>query len=128
MRKNLIFFMLISLSNAFNIKSIQDTLPNQEKNVTKGATHIDMSLGDVGRGEVIFLKYIKPLCSISNYKFAIVHTQDEWEDIVEAGKFKEEIFKICPKLKKIYRDEWSADLYQYIYHYAIDSGNVPSNF
>ena len=78
------------------------------------------------KGEKIFLRYIRFACN--NYKFAIFHTQDEWEDIAEAGKFKEEIFKICPKLKEIYRDEWSADLYQYIYHYAIDSGNVPSNF
>lgn len=85
-----------------------------------------MSLGDVTKGEKIFLRYIRFACN--NYKFAIFHTQDEWEDIAEAGKFKEEIFKICPKLKEIYRDEWSADLYQYIYHYAIDSGNVPSNF
>ncbi len=128
MIKNLIFFILISLSNALNIKSVQDTpsITQEERNLT--TTQIDMSLGDVNRGEIIFQKYIRFTCHISNYKFAIVHTQDEWEDIAEAGKFKEELFKICPKLKNIYKDEWSPDLYQFLYHYAIDSGNVPSNF
>jgi len=34
-------------------------------------------------------------------KFAILHTQQEWEEIAQAGKFKEEIFRICPKVKKM---------------------------
>ncbi len=127
MTKNLIFFILISLSNAYNIKSIKGTPSIQERNVTT-TTHIDMSLGDVTKGKIIFSKYIRFACGISNYEFAIVHTQDEWEDIAEAGKFKDEIFKICPKLKKIYKDEWSADLYQFLYNYAIDSGNIPLDF
>ncbi len=135
MKKNLIFFILISLSNAYDIKpytiikSINDTLTlkrliYQDKNITT-IKPIDMSIGDATKGKNIFEKYIKFYCGLTNDKFTIIHTQDEWEDIVQAGKFKEEILKLCPKLKKIYNDKWSPHLYQFAYEYASDSGNVP---
>ncbi len=34
-------------------------------------------------------------------KCAISHTQNEWEDIAQAGKFEEEIFRVCPKITEI---------------------------
>jgi hypothetical protein len=84
-----------------------------------------MSVGDATKGKEIFEKKIKFYCGISDNDFLLIHTQDEWEAIAQAGKFKEEIFKICPKLKRIYQDKWSANLYQFLYEYAIDSGNIP---
>jgi len=127
--KNLIYFILISLSNAydinlFTIKGIDDTLLTQESNKTT-INQLDMSMGDAIVGKNIFINKIRFYCGISNDEFAPTHTQDEWEAIAQAGKFKEEIFKICPKLKEIYKDIWSADLYQFVYEYASDSGNIP---
>jgi hypothetical protein len=84
-----------------------------------------MNMGDWREGKRIFETYLKLQCGLSNDKFTITHTQDEWEDIAQAGKFKDEMFKICPKLKRIYRDEWSPHLYQFAYEFASDSGNVP---
>jgi hypothetical protein len=123
--------MIISLSNAydtnlFTIKGINDTLTtifNQKSNqIIKKKT--DMSMGDAVKGKEIFVNRIKFYCDISDDEFLPIHTQDEWEAIVQAGKFKEEILEICPKLKDIYKDKWSADLYQFFYEYASDSGNI----
>ena len=123
--------MIISLSNAydtnlFTIKGINDTLTtifNQKSNqIIKKKT--DMSMGDAVKGKEIFVNRIKFYCDISDNEFLPIHTQDEWEAIVQAGKFKEEILEICPKLKDIYKDKWSADLYQFFYEYASDSGNI----
>jgi hypothetical protein len=119
LKKNLIFFILISLSNAYEIK------PYIIKSIIN--TQIDINIGDWTKGKEIFEKYLKYYCGLSNDKFTIIHTQDEWEDIVQAGKFREEILKICPKLKEIYKDEWSPHLYQFAYKYASDSGDIPYN-
>jgi len=122
--KILIYFILISLSNAYDInqlaiKSIDDTF----KTVLN---QTDMSTGDAMKGKEIFINKIKFYCDMSDYNLLLAYTQDEWEAIAQTGKFKEELFKICPKLKDIYKDKWSADLYQFVYEYASDSGNIPS--
>jgi hypothetical protein len=51
------------------------------------------------------------------------HTQDEWEEIQEAGKLNDEIKSICGKGTK---DKYLPHLYDFFYEYASDSGNVPS--
>jgi hypothetical protein len=112
LKKGIIFstLCLVSISNALNIKE-------------RG---IDLSLGDTKVGQSIFSRYIRFDCNISYIKFAIIHTQNEWEDIAQAGKFEEEIFRVCPKITKKYAREWTPHLYQFAYYYAIDSGNIPS--
>jgi len=131
--KSLIYFIIISLSNAYDInlatiKGIDDTFITvlNQKSYQTSIKHIDMSMGDATKGKEIFVNRIKFHCDISDDRFLPIHTQDEWEAIAQAGKFKEEILKICPKLKEIYKDKWSADLYQFVYEYASDSGNIPS--
>jgi hypothetical protein len=98
-------------------------MPITENNQTN-IKYFDMSMGDASKGKEIFIKKIRFYCGLSDYEFSPTHTQDEWEAIAQAGEFKEEIFKICPKLKKIYNDNWSANLYQFVYEYASDSGNI----
>jgi len=75
---------------------------------------------DINKGKKIYMKKLKAPCGFSGAKFAVKHTQDEWEKIKGAGKFRDEIIKICPKAKNI------NDLYDFSYEYASDSGNVPS--
>jgi hypothetical protein len=118
LKKNLIIFIIILISNAFNI-------PKEHILNNKDTPSIELSKGDTKRGQYIFSKYIRFDCNISYIKFAILHTQDEWEEIAQAGKFEEEIFKICPKIKTDYKSEWTPHLYQFAYEYAIDSGNIP---
>ncbi len=85
---------------------------------------------DVKKGQTIFLKKLKAPCvaaGINNgAKFAIKHTQDEWEEIKQAGKFADEIVKICPKASGKLKPKYENDVYDFSYEYASDSGKVPS--
>ena len=80
---------------------------------------------DVKKGQKLYLKKLKAPCGISGAKFAHKHTQDEWETIYEAGKFADEVKKICPKVKKV-KEKYVPHVYDFAYEYAKDSGNVPS--
>ena len=79
---------------------------------------------DVNKGKKIYMKKLKAACGFSGAKFAVKHTQDEWEKIKGAGKFQEEVQKICPGAKL--KDKYVNDVYDFAYEYASDSGNVPS--
>jgi len=81
---------------------------------------------DVNKGKKIYSKKLKGACGFTGAKFTASHTQDEWEEFKEAGKFGDEIKKLCPKAAKGYKDKWTNDLYDFAYEYASDSGNVPS--
>lgn len=79
---------------------------------------------DAEKGKKIYMKKLKGACGFSGAKFAAKHTQDEWEAINTAGKFGEEVTKICPKAKL--DSKFEKDVYDFAYEYASDSGNVPS--
>jgi len=79
---------------------------------------------DVKKGQKMYLKKLKAKCGFSGAKFAHKHTQDEWENIKEAGKFGAEVVKICPTSKL--KSKYENDIYDFSYEYAKDSGNIPS--
>ncbi|HIQ46851.1 MAG TPA: cytochrome C [Sulfurovum sp.] len=79
---------------------------------------------DVKKGQKIYLKKLKARCGFSGAKFAHKHTQDEWEAINEAGKFAAEVKKLCPKAT--IKAKYVPHVYDFVYEYAKDSGNVPS--
>jgi hypothetical protein len=79
---------------------------------------------DAAKGKKLYQKKLKAACGFTGAKFAAKHTQDEWEAIKGAGKFSEEVIKICPKAKM--KDKYVPSIYDFAYEYASDSGNVPS--
>ena len=79
----------------------------------------------VKKGQKIYLKKLKAPCNIGGATFAQKHTQDEWEAIYEAGKFGDEVKKLCPKIKK-FKPKYAPHVYDFVYEYASDSGNVPA--
>ncbi|AXH13838.1 cytochrome C [Malaciobacter mytili] len=82
---------------------------------------------DAVKGQKLFSKKLKNPCGMTGAKFAAQHSQDQWEEIKNAGKFEDEIIKICPKVKKGYvQESWMEHIYDFSYEYANDSGNVPS--
>ena len=82
---------------------------------------------DVKKGQKLYLKKLKAPCGFNGVKFAQSHTQDEWETIHEAGKFEDEIIKICPAVQKgDVKESWFEHIYDFAHEYANDSGNVPS--
>ncbi|BDY13615.1 cytochrome C [Hydrogenimonas cancrithermarum] len=85
---------------------------------------------DAAKGQKIYSKKVKNLCGFNGAKFAAKHSQDEWEELYEEGKFAEEMGKLCPKGAKIFTSgkfkKYLKDLYDFAYEYANDSGNVPA--
>jgi len=82
---------------------------------------------DITKGQKIFKKNFRKACRFSGVKFARYHTQDEWKELYKSDKFKEEVKKICPRLKleKI-KDNWWLDLYDFAHEYGSDSLLIPN--
>lgn len=82
---------------------------------------------DVVKGQKLFSKLLKSPCDMTGAKFAAKHSQDEWKAIKDAGKFEEEVLKICPNVKAGFlKESVQEDIYDFSFEYANDSGNVPS--
>ena len=80
---------------------------------------------DSNTGQKIFKKKFRKKCGFSGVKFARHHTQGEWEELWESGKFKEEAKKICPRLKiEDIKESWWEHVYDFSYEYASD-GVIP---
>lgn len=80
---------------------------------------------DFRKGQRVYLKKLKQKCGFTGAKFAYKHTQEEWLEINEAGLFEVKIKEICPKSKKL-KEKYIPHLFDFVYEYAKDSGNVPS--
>ena len=82
---------------------------------------------DAAKGQKLYSAKLKDACGINGAKFAAKHTQDEWKQLKDGGKFKAEIIKICPNVKA---DDLSEsvieNVYDFSFDFASDSGNVPS--
>ena len=77
------------------------------------------------KGQKIFKKKFRKKCGFSGVRFARNHTQAEWEEIYDSGKFPMEAKKICPRLKlKKIKPSWWEDIYEFSEKYAKD-GIVP---
>ena len=57
------------------------------------------SNADVVTGQKLFKKKLRKACRFSGVRFARYHTQDQWEEIYNSGRFPAEAKKICPRLK-----------------------------
>ncbi len=81
----------------------------------------------VAKGQKLFKRKFRKSCRFSGVRFARKHTQEEWTNIYESGKFQEEAKKICPRLKldKI-KDSWWPHVYDFTLEYATGSSHVPS--
>ena len=81
---------------------------------------------DIIKGQKLFKKKLRKACRFSGVKFARKHTQYQWEEIYEAGKFPEEAKKICPRLKldKI-KKSWWPHIYDFTHEYGKGSAHVP---
>ena len=84
-------------------------------------------MADAAKGQRLYTKKLKSVCSFSGTKMAAKHTQDEWKEIKDAGKLKDEIKKLCQNTPdKALKDKFIKHYFDFFYKYASDSGNVPS--
>jgi len=84
----------------------------------------NMLLADVAKGQKIYIKKMKSKCGISGSEFAGKYSQDQWEEIYDAGKLREEIKKICHGYN--ISDVDMPHIYDFVYEYASDSGKIPN--
>ena len=83
------------------------------------------SFADAGKGQKLFIKKMKKPCGFNGGVMAKKHTQDEWKAIQDAGKLNDELIKICPKAKPL-KKKYVSHVFDFMYNYASDSGNVAS--
>ena len=83
------------------------------------------SLADVEKGQKIYLKTLYLSCGMSGAGFARQHSQNEWEQFYEAGKFEAEVTRLCPRAKIDQKNV--SDIYDFVYYYAKGSGKVPNS-
>ena len=79
----------------------------------------------VAKGQKLFIKKMKKSCGFSGGVMAKKHTQSEWKALQDAGKLNDELTTICPKAKPL-KEKYVSHVYDFLYNYASDSGNVPS--
>jgi len=84
-------------------------------------------MADAIKGQKYFTKKLKSSCGISGAALAGKHTQEDWKEVNEAGKLKDEIKAICPNVKdSALKDKYMQHYYDFLFEYASDSGNVPA--
>ena len=83
------------------------------------------SFAGAAKGQKLFIKKMKKSCGFSGGVMAKKHTQGEWKAIQDAGKLNDEMIKICPNAKPL-KEKYVSHVYDFLYNYASDSGNVPS--
>lgn len=83
------------------------------------------SFADVNKGQKIFIKLMKKPCGFNGGEMAKKHTQAEWKEINDAGQLNEELIKQCPEAQPL-KDRYVPHVYDFLYNYASDSGNVPA--
>ena len=82
---------------------------------------------DAAKGQKLYSARLKDACGMNGAKFAAKHTQEEWKQMKESGKFKAEIVKICPNVKADdLSDSVIENIFDFSFDFASDSGNVPS--
>jgi hypothetical protein len=82
---------------------------------------------DAVKGQKLFTKFLKEPCGMNGAKFAAKHSQEEWKQIRDAGKFEAEVISICPNVKAGDLSKSVQDnIIEFSIEFANDSGNVPS--
>ncbi len=83
------------------------------------------AFADAAKGQKIIIKKLKKDCGFNGAVLASKHTQDEWKKINDKGALNDEILKLCPKASPL-KDSYIPHVYDFLFDYASDSGNIPS--
>lgn len=84
---------------------------------------------DAAKGQKIILKKLKKSCIKAGIEnggvLAKKHTQAEWKAFQESEKLNDELAVLCPGVKPL-KKKYLSHTFDFLHHYASDSGNVPS--
>jgi len=80
---------------------------------------------EVEKGQKIYTKQLQKKCkNMSTGDFTSKHSQDEWEEIYDAGALASEIKSICGG--NSISEKLLPHIYDFVYEYANDSAKVPT--
>ena len=86
---------------------------------------VNSLFAEVLEGQKIYSKHLQPQCkNMSATNFAAKHSQDEWEEIYDAGELNSEIKVICNH--KTVDEKFLPHIYDFVYEYANDSAKIPT--
>ena len=91
-----------------------------------GVTSLSADSNSIKKGQKVYLKKLKSKCQMSGARMAVKHTQSEWKEIYDGKNLNIEMKKECPKIKKDLKPKHESQLFDFLYEYGSDSGNVPS--
>ncbi len=87
------------------------------------------AFADAAKGQKLYVRKLKKACKKNGIEnggvLAKKHTQAEWQSIEKAGNLQKEINKFCPAAKPL-KKRYLKNIYDFLYNFASDSGNVPS--
>lgn len=86
---------------------------------------------DADKGTRIYQKKLKATCGMSGAAFAAKHDQATWEEAKENGELGSLMTEVCPAGADFFSSDkfeskYSGHLYDFVYKFASDSGNIPS--
>ena len=86
---------------------------------------------DPGKGEKILNKIFMRAggCDVPAPRVAMAHSLADWKSIYESGNMETEIQKLCPHMQpisKISNSKYAQDVFEFLEHYANDSGAIPA--
>lgn len=83
---------------------------------------------DSTKGQKLFIKKLKKPCEMTGGDMAKKLTQIEWKTANSEGKLMEKIAEFCPEGADLegVKDKYLPHIYDFLFNYASDSGNVPS--
>ena len=84
-----------------------------------------MAFADADKGQRIFIRSMKAPCGMDGGTMAKKHTQAEWKQFNDDNRINDVLLEYCPDAKPL-SDKQVGDVYDFLYHYASDSGNVPA--
>ena len=89
------------------------------------------AMADAAKGQKLFQKKMKSVCGKSGAVFAASHSQMEWEVAKEEGKFTSMMIEACPAGSDLiksdkFQKKFKTHLFDFVYEFANDSGNIPS--
>lgn len=89
------------------------------------------AFADASKGQRIFSKKLKEVCGYDGAVFAAKHSQMEWQEAYESDSLKDLMIDACPAGEKFFNSskfekKFKQHMYEFVFEYANDSGNVPS--
>jgi hypothetical protein len=87
-----------------------------------------IATADPIKGGKVLDRAIHKYCNMPSTSIALMHSVDEWKNIIASGQLEAEITKLCKSKQEIdpIRKKYMQSVAEFLEHYANDSGAIPA--